>query len=79
MDQVFKLHGMPHSIVSESRPHFQQTIFGKNCSDRAQLHLSTTYYPQIDGQTKVVQQVFGKHISGVFHWKGKISRLNGYD
>jgi hypothetical protein len=31
MDQVFKLHGMPHSIVSIATQ-LSQAIFGKNCS-----------------------------------------------
>jgi hypothetical protein len=30
MDQVFKLHGMPHSIASDRDPTFTR-IFGKNC------------------------------------------------
>jgi hypothetical protein len=46
MDQVFKLHGMPHSIVSDHDPtftgNFWQELFKLQGT---QLHLSTTYHP----------------------------------
>jgi hypothetical protein len=46
MDQVFKLHGMPHSIVSDHDPtftnNFWQEIFKLQGN---QLHLNTTYHP----------------------------------
>jgi hypothetical protein len=55
MDHIFKLHGMPHSIVSNIDPtftiNFWQELFRLQGT---QLHLSTAYHPQIDGQTKVV-------------------------
>jgi hypothetical protein len=57
MDQVFKIHGMPHSIVSDRDPtftsNFWQEIFNPQGT---QFHLSTTYHPQTDGQTEVVNK-----------------------
>jgi hypothetical protein len=57
MDQVFKLHGMPHSIVSDHDPtftgNFWQELFKLQGT---QLHLSTAYHPQTDGQTEVVNK-----------------------
>jgi hypothetical protein len=56
-NQVFKLHGMPHSIVSECDPTF--TInFWQEMFKLQGTHLlpSTTYHPQIDGQTGVVNK-----------------------
>jgi hypothetical protein len=57
MDQVFKLHGMPHSIVydrdSTFTSNFWQELFRLQGT---QLHLSTTDHPQIDGQTKVANK-----------------------
>jgi hypothetical protein len=55
MDQVFKLHGMHHSIVFYRDPtftgNFWQELFKLQCT---QLHLRIAYHPQTDGQTKVV-------------------------
>jgi hypothetical protein len=46
MDQVFKHHGMTHSIVSDHNPtftrHFWQELFKIQGTE---LHLSTTYHP----------------------------------
>jgi hypothetical protein len=54
MDHMFKLHGMPHSIVSDRAPtfadNFWQELFRLQGS---QLRLSTSYNPQTDGQTEV--------------------------
>ena len=57
MDQVFKLHDMLHSIVSDH----DQTFTSKFCQEMfklqgTQLHLNTAYHPQTDGQTEVVNK-----------------------
>jgi hypothetical protein len=53
MDHIFKLHGMPYSIVSDRDPTFTK----KNWQELfrlqgTQLHLNTTYHFQTYGQTK---------------------------
>jgi hypothetical protein len=57
MDQVFKLHGMPHSIVFYRDPtftsNFWQELFWLQGT---QLHLNTTYHPQTYGKTEVVNK-----------------------
>jgi len=57
MDQIFKFHGMPTSIVSDRDPiftsNFCQELFKLQGT---QLQLSTSYHPQIDGQTEAVNK-----------------------
>jgi hypothetical protein len=53
MDQVFKLHGMPHSIVSNRDPTFTSNFWQEMFKMQGtELHLNTTYHPQNDGQTE---------------------------
>jgi hypothetical protein len=57
MDQVFKLHGMLHSIVSDCDPTFTNNFWQELFKlQGTQLHLSITYHPQNYGQTKVVNK-----------------------
>jgi hypothetical protein len=50
MDQVFKLHGMPHSIVSDCDPTFTSNFWQELFKlQGTQLHLNSTYHPQTDG------------------------------
>jgi hypothetical protein len=52
MDNIFKLHGMPHSIVSDHDPTFTSNFWQELFQlQGTQLHLSTAYHPQTDGQT----------------------------
>jgi hypothetical protein len=46
MDQVFKLHGMPHSIVSDREPTFTSNFWQELFKIQGtQLHLNTAYHP----------------------------------
>jgi len=57
MDQVFKLHGMPHSIVFDRDPTFTSNFWQELFNlQGTQLHISTTYHSQTDGKTKVVNR-----------------------
>jgi hypothetical protein len=57
MYKVFKIHGMPHSIVSNRDPTFTRNFWQELFKlQGTQLHLSTTYHPQTDGQIEVVNK-----------------------
>lgn len=57
MDQIFKLHGMPTSIVSDRDPIFTSNFWQELFRIQGtQLKLSTSYHPQTDGQTEAVNK-----------------------
>jgi hypothetical protein len=54
MDQVFKLHGMPHSIVFYRDPNFTNNFWQELFKIQGtKLHLNTAYHPQTYGQMEV--------------------------
>lgn len=57
MDHVVKMHGLPHSIVSDRDTVFVSQ-FWKSLFKiyKVQLAMSTSYHPQTDGQTERVNQ-----------------------
>jgi hypothetical protein len=63
MENIFKLHGMPHSNVSKKDPTFTSNFWKELFKlQGTQLHLSFTYHPQTDGQTKFVKNLLEKHL-----------------
>ncbi|GJU53788.1 putative mitochondrial protein [Tanacetum coccineum] len=57
LDHVYKLYGLPKTIVSDKdkifMSHFWESLFKML---HVKLKLSTAYYPQTDGQTEVVNK-----------------------
>jgi hypothetical protein len=54
MDNIFKLHGMRHSIVFDRDPTFTNKFWKELFRlQETQFHLSTTYHPYTDGQIEV--------------------------
>jgi hypothetical protein len=58
MREIARLHGVPKEIVLERDPKFTSNFwkgllngFGKN------LNFSTTYHPETDGKTKIINQI----------------------
>jgi hypothetical protein len=55
MDNIFKLYGMPNSIVSDRDPTFTNNFWQELFKlQGTQLNINTTYLPQMDGQIEVI-------------------------
>jgi len=62
-DQVWKLHGLPESIVSDRGVQFVAGIMKElNNLLGIQTKLSTAYHPQMDGQTERVNQELEQYL-----------------
>eukprot|EP00253_Pinus_taeda_P026738 PITA_26738 len=58
MQNVFKLHGLPKTIISDHDVKFTSAFWKTLFAELGtQLNFSTTYHPQTDGQTKRVNQM----------------------
>ena len=55
--EIFCLHGIPKSIVSDRDPFFVSTFWCTLCKAQGTtLKFSSSYHPQIDGQTEVLNR-----------------------
>ena len=76
VDSIVRLHGMPRSIVSDGDPifisHLWQEFFKLSGS---KLNLSSSYHPQTDGQTEVVNRCLEQYLHCFEHrWPRKWSK-----
>ncbi|KAJ1701330.1 hypothetical protein LUZ63_001109 [Rhynchospora breviuscula] len=63
MDNIYKLHGLPHNLISDRDPVFTSN-FWRELMDKigVQLNLSTAYHPQSDGQTERLNQCLEQYL-----------------
>src|SRR5947207_1960141 len=63
IDHVWRIHGLPASIISDRGPQFASEFWGYLCSyldiDRK---LSTAFHPQTDGQTERINGILEQYL-----------------
>lgn len=63
IDHIFKLHGMSSAIVSDHDPVFTISFWqGLLKLQGTQLHMSSAYHLQIDGQTEVMNRCLENYL-----------------
>ena len=66
MDSIYKLHGLPFTIVSYRDPIFTSRFWQEIMQKLdIKLNMGTAYYPQSDGQTKKVNQCLEQYLRGM--------------
>ena len=66
VDNIFVLHGMPRSIVTDRDPKFTGKFWSSLCDIwKVKRRLSTAYHPQLDHQTERVNRVLEDMLR---HW-----------
>jgi transposase InsO family protein len=70
IQEVFKLHGLPDTIVSDRGPQFASE-FWKHLCERLGIKrkLSTAFHPQTDGQTERMNVIMEWYLQAFFNYQ----------
>jgi len=70
LDHVFRLHGLPETIVSDRGPQFISAFWEYLTTTLGvKRKLSTAYHPQTDGQTERANQDLENYLRRYVNWK----------
>jgi hypothetical protein len=70
LKEVFKLHGLPKTVVSDRHSRFMSTFWHELFRlVGTQLTTSTSYHPQTDGQTEIVNKWVEGYLINYVVWK----------
>lgn len=78
VDHIFKLHGMPSTIMSDRYPIFLSSFWKEFFSlQGSKLCLSSGYYPEMDGQTKVINRGLETYVFAAINLKHRFTGFLG--
>jgi hypothetical protein len=68
---VYKLHGCPERVVSDRGRQFTSEFWKTLCQRlRLEIHLSTAYHPETDGQTENANGVMNQYLRAYVNYMG---------
>ena len=69
LDHVFKLHGLPDTVISDCGPQFASHFWTYLCYCLGiQPRLSTAFHPQTDGQTERINASMEEYLRGYVNY-----------
>jgi transposase InsO family protein len=67
---IFRLHGLPDSIISDRGPQFASRFWKYLCNSlRIEPRLSTTFHPETDGQTERTNSVMEQYLRAYINYQ----------